>query len=122
MLGWLVVVRVDDQSPEAAKRDDDSEVLARWAVGLGGTEWLTDLVAAEKAKQTLFGGYPNRFVAAARDVLPLIESGPPAYEELPRGRAKESVAGWSGQVQFFEERIAACAPETRLTIDAWDQS
>jgi len=122
MLGWLIVVRVDDDSPVAAPSDDDPTVLARWAVGLGGTEWLTKLVADQKAKQTLFAGYPNRFVAVARDVLPSIEGGPPPYEQLPRGSAKEGIAGWIGQVQLFDQRIAACAAETRLTIDAWDQS
>ena len=122
MLGWLIVVRIDDESHAAAQADGDPTVLAKWAVGLGGTEWLTELVAAHKAKQTMFAGYPNRFVAAARDVLPLIENGPPPYEQLPRGNGRESTAGWIGRIQLFEERVAACAADARLTIDAWDQS
>jgi hypothetical protein len=122
MLGWLIII--SKQTP--AQRDvapEEAEDLARWETRLGGVAWLNDLVTQGKASQLLFGGYPLRYVASARDVFPLIKSGPPPYDEaLYMGKHGPTRTGWIGAAVLHQSRIGSCSPDQQLTIDAWDQS
>ena len=120
MLGWLLVVRSGPVSEPGSKGASDESVLATWQTELGGTQWLDEMVASGKAEQVAFGGYPCRYTARASDVLRLLADGPPGYSKLPKNKGAE--AGWIGRVQIHADRFSACAPDDRLTIDAWDQS
>lgn len=122
MLGWLVILKSPPRV-DGGEQSDAEPVLATWEVGLGGIEWLNRLVTQGKAQQVTFGGYPNRYTAAAKDVLPLLADGPPAYDRLPAGaHGSAALPGWVGKIQFFAERLAACDPAQALVIEAWDQS
>jgi hypothetical protein len=51
MLGWEIYIhRLDsDQSLEATKLTQDS-IVAHWRAGLGGYDWIKELVKIDKAK------------------------------------------------------------------------
>jgi hypothetical protein len=122
MLGWFVIV--SSQTPEEIEvSKDKTRRLATWKAGIYGTNWLDDLVTQGKATQLLFDGYPLRYTAAARDVIPLIEGGPPRHAGVPvAGEDYFTPAGWTGEATFDAKQSALCAPDQRLTIDAWDES
>lgn len=119
MLGWLVIVSTS--SSEESNVSDN--VIARWEVGPGGTNWIEKLVRSGKAEQQSFSGYPSRYIARAGDILPLLAEGPPAHTG-PAIFGDDYVlpANWRGQVTMYSERIQSCTNESMLTIDAWDQS
>lgn len=120
MVGWWITIfQLTPEEIEAAAdpRSRRPFVLATWESGLGGIEWLEQLVKGGQAHQLLDEGYPCRFVAAARDVLPLLASGEPPFHG-----AQRMSGDWLRGVQLFPDRIAACSPGQVLTIDAWDRS
>ncbi len=125
MIGWWIVIAA--QTPQerdaAATENRRAATLAQWEVGPGGLDWVAELVEAGKANQISEGGYPNRYAAKAGDVLLLLTSGPPAHTE-PAIIGDDYVmsANWHGKVEVHAEKMAACAPDLLLTIDAWDQS
>lgn len=123
MIGWWIVIAA--QTPEERDRVVDSEamVLANWEVGPGGIDWLHQLVKAGKARRLSFSGYPNRFVAQAGHILPLLAGGTPAHRgPAIIGDDYVMPANWKGNVIFHQDKIAACPPDQLLTIDAWDLS
>lgn len=107
MIGWWFVVTVP------AAGDAEEVVLAKWENGIHGLDWISALVAAGRAEQLGFNGYPNRYTARAGDVLPLLADG--------------SVSDARPEVGFrphtlHPDLIAACPADALLTVDAWDQS
>jgi len=123
MLGWWIIVSTETPEERDGATDHKAATLATWDTGVSGTDWLLKLVQEGKAKEHgPRGGYPDRYTAAARDVLPLFADGPP----LPRGIgvvAEDDKAGKSNRnVIVHWDRIAACLPGQVLTIDVWDQS
>ncbi len=106
MLGWWFVVTV----PVAG--DGEDVVLAKWETGIGGLDWIAGLVAAGRAEQSGFNGYPHRYTARAGEVLPLLADG--------------SVFGVFGAGirprELYPDRIAGCPADALLTVEAWDQS
>ncbi|GAA1405425.1 hypothetical protein GCM10009639_52310 [Kitasatospora putterlickiae] len=107
MLGWWFLVK----APAAGS--DEGEVLAGWETGLGGTNWIRDLVKAGRAEQLRFDGYPLRYTARAGDVLPRIADGS-VFDTGPGAEYR--------RCEVFPERIAVCPSDALLTVDAWDQS
>lgn len=126
MVGWWIVVyQLTPEELDAAKDRESRKpfVLATWEASIAGTEWLDQLADEGRAVQLLADGYPCRYAATARDVLPLIASGPPAHASPPViGDDYVLPANWTGNVTFHADRIAACPADQVLTIDAWDQS
>ena len=125
MIGWWIVVST--QAPEERDRADQevrrAAILAQWEVGLGGIEWLAQLVQAGKAAQLSGSGYPNRYTASAGDVLPLLAGGPPSHTgPAIIGDDYVMPANWRGKIELHADSLAACPVGHVLTIDAWDQS
>jgi hypothetical protein len=121
MIGWWIGVA--QQTPQV--RDDSVDkkaaIIASWEAGSGGLDWLEKLVQEGKATKLSHHGYPCRYVALARDVLPLIAEGPPVHTgPTIIGDDYVTPGGWIGNVELHSEKIAACAPDETLTIDAWD--
>ena len=53
---------------------------ASWVTGLGGDQWIKDLVTANKAQRLKDScGYPNYYTAKAQDIIPLITKDLPQY-------------------------------------------
>ncbi|MDM5182076.1 hypothetical protein PO883_33430 [Massilia sp. DJPM01] len=74
-----------------------------------------------KATQLTKGGYPTRYVAFAKDVLPLIKDGPPKHHDMEIiGDDYVMPNGWSGNITMHLDKFATCPPGQILTIDAWD--
>ncbi|MDR6521632.1 hypothetical protein J2789_004319 [Variovorax paradoxus] len=121
MIGWYLAVY--QQTPiERLASHDRSTLLASWEVGIGGLAWLDELVAGGKAERLSKGGYPSRYTARAKDILPLIADGPPRREGPLVGADDVKPPGWKSQFRIEQPQFAACPPEQILTIDAWDQS
>lgn len=122
MLGWFIVVY--EQIPEERASAPTKEArLARWEAGLGGVDWLEGLVKVGKAERLIDGGYPSRYAALARDVLPLIAGGPPCHVgPMVVGDDYVTPGGWIGQVTIDNVKVAQCSPDQPLTIEVWDQS
>ncbi|MFB9995382.1 hypothetical protein ACFFLM_25915 [Deinococcus oregonensis] len=112
MLGWTIAVI--QLTPEKAaqlrgREETQAVMLAYWEAGVSGIRWLEQLMAEGKATQVRSGGYPNRYVMQAGELLPLLAD--PA--SLPEVR---------GQVALYPEHLEACPETATLTIDVWDQS
>lgn len=70
------------------------------------------------ASQTVQHSLPR-----AGDVLPLLVDGPPAHRgPVIVGGNHVMPANWKGDVIFHQDKIAACPPDQRLTIDARELS
>lgn len=125
MLGWWI--RVYAQTPEqieaATPEEGRAAVLAQWEAGLGGLRWIERLVESGRAQRLSAGGYPNRYIARAADLLPLLVNGPPSHEG-PAMIGDDDVlpAHRRGTFERFADRIDAVSPEQVLTVEAWDQS
>ena len=122
MIGWWIVISKQLSEKAEADADVQSEVLAKWGTGLGGEDWINNLVLEGKASQVLKGGYPNRYIAPAVHVLPLIESGPPSHEG-PGIIGDDYVMpdNWVGDITINHDKIHQCAPDQVLQIEVWDQ-
>lgn len=123
MIGWWIVVARQTLDHGAKSLDPKAAVLATWETSVSGIDWLNKLAGGGLADQLSYDGYPNRFVAIARDVLPLIEGGPPAHSG-PEIIGDDYVmpGNWTGKLTLHHDKIAACPPDQILTIEAWDQS
>ena len=84
-------------------------------------EWLTSLVLAGKAQKLSGTGYPNRYIAAARDVFPALGLTCPFVME-PWTESLHLPGDRHAAIQVNLPRIATCSPEKQLTIDTWDRS
>lgn len=123
MSGWRILVAQQTPEERDAAADPKKDILARWEVGVGGLAWLDALVEAGKASQISFAGYPNRYVAIANVILPILKSGSPPYCELPADDVKRSTDKiWVDETIIHQDKIAKCPENQILTIDAWDIS
>ncbi len=111
MQGWSMMITLETpQQRDAPIPMDKEAILAHWDTGSFGTRWVKRLAEAGKASEHLRGGYPNRYVALARDVLPLIDNDGIAHDDYVR------------DVKLYRDRIAACPPEQAVTVEVWDLS
>ena len=121
MIGWWIVIAQETPDERDANLDKKIGVIASWECSVNGTKWLCDMAAHGKATQLRTGGYPTRYVALARDVLPLIANGTPKHDGITIVGDDYVIPGdWCGNVTLHHEKIANCPPEQILTIDAWD--
>lgn len=111
MQGWsITITRETPEQRDSSGPFDKESLLARWDTGSFGTRWVKHLAEAGKASEHLRGGYPNRYVALARDVLPLIDNYAIAWDDRVR------------DLKLHRDKIAACPPEQAVTIEVWDLS
>jgi hypothetical protein len=122
MLGWGI--HIYRQLPdEPWDRCTEESRIASWVAGLGGLDWIDELVKRGKAVDYGGNGYPNLYTAAAKDILPKISDGPPPHEgPFVIGDDYVAPSGWTGGVKIDRTKIAGCSPDEQLTIVAWDQS
>lgn len=122
MLGWLIIVR--KAVPAEPEGIDSPSVLATWESSTGGLDWLEVLANDGKAELRSGNGYPTRYALRAKYILPLLGQGrPPKHGGFAViGDDYLMPAGWTGCANFHGDRIAACAAEEELIVDAWDQS
>jgi len=118
MLGFDVsVYYYDDQGKQ--------QNLLRWSAD--GLDWINELVGRSRA--TLVrdsGGYPYVYEVSAAEILPMFSHS--ERDGLDKRIARKAGSGdwnqkptaWGGTI--FEEGIASCPEDARLTVEAWDQS
>ena len=118
MAGWnITIAQRTPEELDAAPGSHKDGLLAIWEAGLGGIEWLEHLADKGEAQRLSDDGFPCRYVAAARDVLPFLASGTPPFHGV-----QQMSGDWLRNVTLHHGRIAACPPDQLLTIDAWDRS
>lgn len=122
MLGWLIIVR--KAVPAEPEGIDSPSVLATWESSTGGLDWLEALADEGKAELRSGNGYPTRYVLRAKDILPFLSQGqaPKHVGFAVIGDDYLMPAGWTGCANFHGDRIATCAAEEELIVEAWDQS
>jgi hypothetical protein len=121
-LGWEFIV-CKKSDVDAAGNTNEAPILARWTASLGADRWIEDLAAAGIATDLGGNGYPNRFVAPAAVVVPILMPGPPKHTgPLVIGDDYVHPGGWSGEAEINLARMSALAPTEMLVIEVWDQS
>lgn len=123
MIGWWIGVAKQTPQERDASADKKAMIIASWEAGVGALDWLDRLAGEGKATKLSASGYPCRYVALAKDVLPLIASGPPPHTGLTIiGDDYVSPNGLVRNIALDTVKFQACAPDQVLTIDAWDLS
>jgi hypothetical protein len=124
MLGWHISVyrQLDDRSRPAKFSGARATRLAVWQTGLDGLDWIEE-VARSRGYSLGGNGYPCRYTAQARDVLPAILAGPPSARNPWRSDPGDSLGpNWVGHTLIDHALAKACDPEEWLLIEAWDES
>ena len=84
MLGWFVCIyrqAISKTLPATNMRQDEG-LLAKWQTGLYGLDWLNKLVEEGKALEVATNnGYPIRYTATAKHLIPYIVDNPPNARE-----------------------------------------
>ncbi len=125
MLGWEIFIHTEfNESTDQADWHwpKEENVLATWRTSVGGVNWLNDLVKQNKARFLGGAGYPIRYWAKVKDVLPLIKNGPPSHKgPLVIGENYVTPAGWMSEATIKLEQFAQKNPDNMIIIDAWDE-
>jgi len=116
MLGWKVYITQESIT-------DKPESLISWTTGIGGLDWLDQLVKGGFAQDLGGNGYPNRYSAKAAVLLPRLIQSLPNYDgEFVIGDDYVLSDGKHWGIKLNQSKIDACRPETALIIEAWDES
>jgi hypothetical protein len=125
MLGWHVSVykqKDGSGSPATAQSPEDAR-LAVWQTGLGGLDWLDELVKAGKAVNLGGNGYPSRYTAIAEYLIPqIIETPPRARADWLREASDIVTDKWEGKTVIDRAVAEHCSPHEWLIVEAWDES
>jgi hypothetical protein len=125
MLGWHIsIYRQTDGGASPAKNENpEGARLGVWQTGLGGLDWVYELVEAGKAIDLGGNGYPCRYTATAEHLIPRIINGPPgARQNWASGPEDILTEKWEGKTVLDNAVVAACLPDEWLLIEAWDES
>jgi len=119
----IFVYRADLVSDPAANWPEEQALLVSWLVGgFHGLDWIDNLTKAGKANDLGGNGYPLRYTALAKDLLPIITNGIPRPAGPPIiGDEYYLPAGWIGKPEICEA-LSAIPSDQVLLINAWDQS
>jgi len=125
MLGWHISVfrQTDNGASPAAAVSPTGTRVAVWQTGLGGHDWLDELVKAGDAIFLGGDGYPIRYTATAKQIIPRIVDNPPgARSQWLLGADDYATDQWDGKTVVDRSEAAACRPDEWLIIVAWDES
>ncbi len=113
MLGWNIFIK-----------NEANETLATWVTGLGGLDWVDELVELGSAELVCAGGYPTCYKLLAKHVLPFLRSRTlPSYKQsLVISDASVSKCGLKSGMLINEITLFKCADDVWLIVEAWDQS
>ncbi len=125
MLGWDILVfrKLNEGESPATLESPEGKILAAWETGLSGLDWIDELVKAGKAIDLGGGGYPSRYTATAKNLIPRILAGAPEARFGRFAARFEIVEGKSrGTTAVDPAEIADCRPDEWLVVEAWDAS
>jgi hypothetical protein len=91
-LGWHISVyrQTGDRSAPATANAERGARIAVWQTRLWGLQWIDDLVKSGRGHSLGGNGYPSRYTALTRDLLPTIMAGSGA---LSNGAGQRHVIG-----------------------------
>ena len=126
MLGWQISVyrQPDGGRLPATATSGQGRRLAVWQTGLGGLEWLDELVKAGKAVDLGGNGYPCRYTVTAGALVPRVVDMPPGARRVWVYEEGVIFLRRSGKGRRWVDRTAAlsCGPDEWLLVEAWDES
>lgn len=126
MLGWELIVHTEfseSKNQSDWKWPHKDSVLATWRSNVAGLDWLKKLSDGGKVIYLGGNGYPERYLAKVKDILPLIKNGPPAHKgPLVIGDDYVTPSGWVSEITIHLEQFSKLDPETSIVIDGWDES
>jgi hypothetical protein len=125
MLGWHISVyrQADGGASPATAESVRGERVAVWQTGLGGLDWVYELVEAGRALHLGDNGYPYWYTATAENLIPRIEAGPPEANLVWRYDEGDILTDkWEGKTVIDRAATAACRPDEWMLIEAWDES
>ena len=124
-LGWHISVyrQARDRSAPATANAEAGARIAVWQTRLWGLQWIEDLVESGCGHSLGGNGYPCRYTALARDLLPTIMVGPPeARDPWVHDPGDILLANWVGRTLIDKEAAENCSSEEWLLVEAWDES
>lgn len=122
MLGWEFFI-TRQTGTGAGTRKKDAPLLASWLAGLGGTEWLNDLVTAGVAAHLDGNGYPSLYSVPAGALVEVLRHGLPKHVgPLVIGDDYVLPGGWTGDARIDLASLQSLIPNELLLVEVWDQS
>lgn len=125
MLGWNIAVyrQSENNTSPATSESPASKRLAIWQTGLGGLEWIDELVKKNEAIDLGGNGYPNKYTAKAKTLIPYISDKPPLAKEVWSSDEGDVLLDtWVGKTVIDRNEIKDCSPDEWLIIEAFDES
>ena len=97
--------------------------LAAWQTGPYGLKWMDDLVRGQLALRLPGDGYPDVFLALARDLLSRVLPEPPeANLHWSYDPHDILLSGWEGKTVIDHKEVGSTRPEEWLCVEVWDES
>jgi hypothetical protein len=125
MLGWHITVyrQTHGGASPATAESPPGKRLAVWQTGLGGLDWINELVKNGEAINLGGNGYPCRFTATAKHLIPAVINKPPgARDAWTCGESDVLTEEWEGKTVIDRCAAAGCSPDEWLLVEAWDES
>ena len=119
MLGWAVIIFREEGSGHLG----DPHRIADWTVGPYGIKWLNRMVEDGTAQFLGGNGYPLKYSALWKDLLPELLNQPEGHTgPTVIGEDYVMEPGWKGKMTVNKETVARCLPDDRVTINCFDLS
>lgn len=125
MLGWNIAIyrQENNEITPATFESPVGQRLAIWQTGLGGLDWIEGLVKEGKVTNLGGNGYPLRYTATVKNILPIIMSGPPSAKTTwSSDEGDVLLSNWEGKTVLDRPGIKKCNPDEWLLIEAFDES
>jgi hypothetical protein len=125
MLGWHISIyrQTDGGGGPATAVSPTGKRLAVWQTGLGGLDWIDELVKNGKAISLGGNGYPYLYTVTAKQLIPLVIDKPPGAPDVWACGPSDIIAeGWEGKTVIDRAAAADCRPDEWLLVVACDES
>lgn len=125
MLGWNIGVyrqQVGGAAPASFGSAHGTRLVV-WQTGLGGLDWIYELVKQQKAIRLGGDGYPLEFTAMTMYLKTQLVEGPPHARAIwTYDPGDILLPGWLGETTKDLEALNACRSDEWLIVQAWDES
>ena len=123
-LGWNIsVYRLQNDGSTPAPFGAAHGTCLVWQTGLGGLDWLEDLVKQQKAIRLGGNGYPIEYTAMAGHIIPRLHGERPGANAVWAFDEGDIIfPEWLGKTTTDVDAMRSCRPDEWLLIQAWDES